>query len=85
LIYSNSQESLNKFKLKINDMARISKYKTVFAKCYTPKWSEEIFLVSELFARSTNAYKIREQMNEPVEGIFYESEIQKITKKDDVF
>ena len=66
-------------------MARISKYKTVFAKCYTPKWSEEIFLVSELFARSTNAYKIREQMNEPVEGIFYESEIQKITKKDDVF
>ena len=84
-VYSNSKESLNKFKLKINDMVRISKYKTVFAKGYTPNWSEEIFYVSELLARSTNAYKIRDHMNEPVEGIFYESELQKITKKDDVF
>jgi hypothetical protein len=81
LVYSNSQESLNKFKLKINDMVRISKYKTVFAKGYTPYWSEEIFYVSELLGRSSNAYKIRDQMNEPVEGIFYESELQKITKK----
>jgi hypothetical protein len=36
-------------------------------------------------ARSTNAYKIRDLMNETLEGIFYESALQKITKKDDVF
>ena len=62
-------------------MVRISKYKTVFAKGYTPYWSEEIFYVSELLARSTNAYKIRDHMNEPVEGIFYESELEQETSR----
>jgi hypothetical protein len=84
-VFSNLGVSLNKFKLNINDKVRISKYKTVFSKGYTPNWSEEIFLVSELLARSVNAYKIRDLSDEPVEGIFYESELQKILKKDDVF
>ncbi len=50
-----------------------------------PNWSEKIFYVSELLARSTNAYKIRDQINERVEAIFYISELLNITKKDDVF
>ena len=37
--------------LKINDTVRISKYKTVFSKGYTPNWSEELFIITDLIAR----------------------------------
>ena len=30
-------------KFKIVDIVRISKYKNLFAKGYTPNWSEEVF------------------------------------------
>ena len=31
-------------KFEVGDNIRISKYKSVFAKSYTPNWSEEVFL-----------------------------------------
>ena len=34
-------------KSKIDDNVRISKYKNIFAKSYTPNWSEEIFAVKK--------------------------------------
>ena len=30
-------------KFKVGDHVRISKYKNIFAKGYTPNWSEEVF------------------------------------------
>ena len=35
-------------KFKVDDRNRISKYKNIFAKGYTPKWSEEIFVISKI-------------------------------------
>ena len=35
-------------KFKVGDYVRISKYKNIFAKGYTPNWSEEIFVITEL-------------------------------------
>ena len=35
-------------KFKVDDRVRISKYKNVFAKGYTPNWSEEVFVVSKV-------------------------------------
>ena len=32
---------------KVGDHVRISKYKNIFAKGYTPNWSEEVFVVSK--------------------------------------
>ena len=34
-------------KFKVADHIRISKYKSIFAKGYTPSWSEEIFMIKE--------------------------------------
>ena len=34
-------------KFKVGDHVRISKYKNIFVKGYTPKWSEEILLVQK--------------------------------------
>ena len=33
---------------KIGDHVRISKYKTIFTKGYTPNWSEEVFVISKI-------------------------------------
>ena len=35
-------------KFKVGDHVRISNYKNIFAKGYTPNWSEEIFVVSKI-------------------------------------
>ena len=35
-------------KFKIGDHVRISKYKNIFAKGYTPNWSEEIFVIKRI-------------------------------------
>ena len=33
---------------KVGDHVRISKYKSIFAKGYTPNWSEELFVIKEI-------------------------------------
>ena len=39
---------IKKWKFKIGDNVRISKYKNVFAKGYTPNWSEETFVIKKV-------------------------------------
>ena len=48
--YAERNEDSNKKGLKFNvgDHVRISKYKNIFAKGYTPNWSEELFVVSKI-------------------------------------
>ena len=35
-------------KFKVGNHVRISKYKNIFAKGYTPNWSEEVFVIKKL-------------------------------------
>ena len=35
-------------KFKAGDQVRISKYKNIFAKGYTPNWSEEVFVIKKI-------------------------------------
>ena len=35
-------------KFTVGDHARISKYKNIFAKVYTPNWSEEIVVIKKV-------------------------------------
>ena len=35
-------------KFKVGDRVRISKYKNIFAKGYTPNWSEEVFVIKKV-------------------------------------
>ena len=47
--YAEYNENLNKNpKFKIGHRTRISNYKNIFAKGYTPNWSEEVFVVSKI-------------------------------------
>ena len=48
--YAEYNENPNKKdrKFKVGDHVRISKYKNIFAKGYTPNWSEKIFVISKI-------------------------------------
>ena len=35
-------------KFKFGDHVRISKYKSIFAKCYVPNYSEEVFVIKKV-------------------------------------
>ena len=35
-------------KFKVGENVRISKYKIIFAKGYTPNWSEEVFVIKKV-------------------------------------
>ena len=63
-------------KFKIGDHVRISKYKNIFAKGYTPNWSEEVFIVSKINNTVPWTYVISDMNGEDITGSFYEKELQ---------
>lgn len=65
---------------------RISKAKRTFEKGYLPNWTRELFTISRLVKGSVPyRYKVEDYNREELEGTFYESELQKVIKKDDVY
>ena len=59
-------------KFKVGGNVRISKYKNVFAKGYTPNWSEEVFLIYKIKNTVPWTYAISDLNIEEVTGSFYE-------------
>ena len=47
-LHSNKEVNDKDPKFKVGDHVRVSKCKNIFAKVYTPNWSEEDFVVSQL-------------------------------------
>ena len=64
-------------KFKVDDRARISKYKNIFAKGYTQGWSEEVFVVSKIKDSVPWAYVITDLNGEKVAGSFNQKGLQK--------
>ena len=69
-------------KFKVGDHVRISKYKNIFAKGYTPNWSEEDFVVSKIKNTVTWTYFINDLDGEEITGSFYKKELQKTSQKE---
>ena len=68
-------------KFKVGDHARISKYKNIFAKEYTPNWSEEVFVISKIENTVSWTYVINDLNGEEIIGTFYEKELQRNNQK----
>ena len=64
-------------KFKIGDRVRISKFKNIFAKGYTPNWSKEIFIVDKINDTVPYTYNIKDLNGEKIIGSFYDKELQK--------
>ena len=69
-------------KFKNGDIVRISGYKYIFAKSYTPNWSEEVFLVRKVKNTVPWTYAISDLQREESDVTFYEKELQKTDKKE---
>ena len=61
---------------------RISKYKNIFPKGYTPNWFEEVFVIKKIKNTVPWAYVIDDLNGEEITGIFYEKELQKIDQQE---
>ena len=69
-------------KFKIGDYVRISKQKNIFAKEYTPIWSEEVFVIKKVKNIIPWTYVIRDRNGEEIIGALYEKELQKTNQKE---
>ena len=64
-------------RFKVGDRVRISKFKNIFAKGYTPNWSTEIFIVNKINDTVPYTYNIKDLNGEEIIGSFYDRELQK--------
>ena len=82
--YIDSSKEINNKdpKIKIGDTVRILKYKKIFAKGYTPNWSEEVFLIKKVKNTVSWTYVINDLNGEEIVGTFYKKELQKTNQKE---
>ena len=62
-------------KFKVGDHARMSKYKNIFAKGYTPNWSEDVFVIKKNKNTVSWTYVIDDLNGEETTETFYEKEL----------
>ena len=59
-------------KFKVGDHIRISKYKNIFAKGYSPNWFAGVFVIKEVKNTVPWTYVINDLSGEEIIGTFYE-------------
>jgi transposase InsO family protein len=74
-----------KYRYDAGDRVRIARYKHVFQKGYLPNWTEEVFEIAEKYPTFPVTYGLKDLAGESIKGKFYEQELQKVTKADDVY
>ena len=69
-------------KFKVGVHARISKYKNIFAKGYTPNWSEEVTVIKKVKNTVPWAYVINDLNDDNIIGTFCKKELQKTNQQE---
>lgn len=69
-------------RFKVGDPVRISKFKTIFEKGYTPNWSTEIFYIVKTQRTNPATYLLKDYQGKPIAGGFYEHELQRVSNPD---
>ena len=81
-INTDKETNDNDHKFKVDDRVRISKYKNIFAKGYTPNWSEEVFVIKKVKNTVPWTYVINDLNGEEIMGTLYEKELQKTNQEE---
>ena len=68
-------------KFQVRDHGSISKNKTIFAKGYTPNWSEEFFIIKKVKTTVLWTYVINCLNGKEIIGTFYEKDCKKKKKE----
>ena len=79
--YNEDPSNKKNAKFKVDDHVRMSEYKNIFAKGYTPNWSEEVSVINKIENAVPWTYTISDFNGEEITGSFYEQELQEIIKK----
>lgn len=68
-------------------MVRISSKRRTFQRDYEQKWSEDVFTINRRYLRQgIPVYKIVDYNGDAIQGTFYNSELQRVSKgRDDLF
>ena len=69
-------EPLKTPKFSIGDKVVTSKIKNLFDKGYAKNWNEEPFFIHEIKKTKPIVYTLRDENNEPLQGTFYENQLQ---------
>ena len=67
---------------KVGDHVRTSKYKNIFAKGYTPNWSEEVFATKKVKNTVSWTDVINYLKGDEISGTFYEKELRKANQQE---
>ena len=81
-IDSNKEVNDKDPKFKVGDHVRISKYKNIFAKGYTPNWSEEAFAIKKVKNTVPWTYVINDLTGDEIIGTFYLKELLKTNQQE---
>lgn len=73
---------IQKNKFNLGEFVRVSKFKTIFEKGYTPNWTTEIFTVNKVNNKFPVTYLLEDYQGQPIAGRFYEQELQKTNLPD---
>ena len=69
-------------KFKVGNHVRISKYKNIFAKLYTPNWSELVFMIKNVRNTFPWTFVISDLNGEKIDRAFYEKELLKANQEE---
>ena len=88
-LYKYNKKEGEKSELKLNfqlgDRVRISKTKNIFDKGYMPNWTFEYFIIKTIIPSLPPTYILKDLLEEELSGSFYETELQKVDQKEEVF
>jgi hypothetical protein len=74
-----------KWKLNVGDTVRISETRRAFKKGYLPNWTDEIFTIKSRLPTEPPTYELNDYDGENIKGKFYEQELQKVKKNNDIY
>lgn len=69
-------EKKKRTKFKLGDLVRMSKYKHVFSKGYTPNWTTEIFKINRILYTKPITYMLTDLDGNEIQGTVYQQELQ---------
>lgn len=77
-VYKIDEPYLVKAKFHVGQYVRISKYKHIFEKGYTPNWTTEIFKISQIKYTNPETYLLVDSQDKSIKGGFYKYELQSV-------
>ena len=77
-LYGDGSQLVPKIKMTPGQKVRVSRVKGIFDKGYLPNWTEQHYRLEGTSARDRRTYKLQNIRGEPIDGSYYEEELQPI-------